>query len=54
MPGKDVIQMSLRELKRLKVVQKVLDKAIKQINAAELLRISDSANSGLNRPLIPL
>ncbi|MGR3309485.1 MAG: ISNCY family transposase [Candidatus Brocadiales bacterium] len=41
MAGKDIIVLSVRELKRLKIVQKVIDKEITQMEAAELLDLCD-------------
>jgi hypothetical protein len=40
MAGKDVIMFSQKELKRLHIIQKVIDKVIKQTDAAELLSLS--------------
>lgn len=39
MEGKDIITMSQRELKRLHIIRKVLDKELKQIDAAKILRL---------------
>lgn len=39
MAGKDIITMSQKELKRLHIIHKVLDKRIRQIDAAGLLRL---------------
>lgn len=41
MSRKDIIMLSQRELKRLHVIQKVLDGVIKQVEAAEMLALSD-------------
>jgi transposase len=41
MARKDIIMLSQRELKKLHVIRKVLDGVIKQIEAAEMLSISD-------------
>lgn len=41
MAGKDIIMLSQRELKKLHVVRKVLEGVVKQIEAAEMLSISD-------------
>lgn len=41
MAGKDIIMISQRELKRLHVIHKVLDVALKQAEAAEILSLSD-------------
>lgn len=41
MARKDIIMLSQRELKRLHVIQKVLEGVIKQIEAAEMLGLSD-------------
>ena len=41
MSGKDIIVMSQRELKRLHVIHKVLEQKLKQVEAAEVLRLSD-------------
>jgi len=41
MGGKGIIGMSLRELQRSQIVQKVLDKEINQVVAAEILCLSD-------------
>jgi len=40
MAGKDIIMASQRELKRLHVVQKVLEGSLKQTEAAEMLSLS--------------
>ncbi len=40
MAGKDIIMASQRELKRLHVVQKVIEGALKQAEAAEMLSLS--------------
>jgi hypothetical protein len=40
MAGKDIIMLSRKELKRLHIIHKVLDKAIKQVEAAKLLSLS--------------
>ena len=39
MAGKDIITMSQKELKRLHIIHKVLDKRLKQIDAAKLLEL---------------
>ena len=41
MAGKDIIMMSQRELRRLHIIHKVLDGAIRQVDAADLLLLSD-------------
>ena len=41
MAGKDIITMSQRELRRLHIIHKVLDAAIRQVEAADLLLLSD-------------
>lgn len=41
MARKDIIMLSQRELKRLHVIQKVLDGVIRQLAAAEMLGVSD-------------
>ena len=41
MAGKDIIAMSQRELKRLHIIHKVLDRKLKQINAAVVLGLVD-------------
>ncbi len=41
MPGREIIRMSIRELKRLKLVQEAIGKHITQKMAAELLGISE-------------
>jgi transposase len=41
MAGKDIIMLHQRELKRLHVIHKVLDEALKQTEAAEILSLSD-------------
>lgn len=41
MAGKDIIMMSERELKRLHIIQKVLDKELKQVEAVEILNLTD-------------
>ena len=38
---KDIIEMSQKELRRLHVIHKVLDNRLKQVEAADLLRLSD-------------
>ena len=40
MAGKDIIMLHQRELKRLHVIHKVLDEALKQVEAAEILSLS--------------
>ena len=39
MAGKDIITVSQKELKRLHVIQKVIEKSVKQIEAVELLSL---------------
>ncbi len=39
MTGKDIIMVGQRELKRLHVIQKVLERVIKQVEAAEMLSL---------------
>lgn len=41
MAGKDMIMLHQRELKRLHVIHKVLDETLKQVEAAEILSLSD-------------
>jgi hypothetical protein len=41
MAGKDIIEMSMRELKRLKVIQEVIDRQITQKIAAEMVGLSE-------------
>lgn len=41
MAGKDIIRMSVKELRRLPIIEKVLRKHLKQKEAAELLGLSD-------------
>jgi hypothetical protein len=41
MAGKDIITMSQKELKKLHIIRKVLDKALKQIEATELLGLCE-------------
>ena len=41
MSRKDIIMLSQRELKRIHVIQKVLDGVIRQVEAAEMLALSD-------------
>ncbi len=41
MAGKDIIMVSQRELKRLHVIQKVLDEELSQVEAAEILLLSN-------------
>ncbi|MBI4691250.1 MAG: hypothetical protein HY754_13455 [Nitrospirae bacterium] len=41
MAGKDIIMLHQRELKRLHVIHRVLDEALKQVEAAEILELSD-------------
>ncbi|KJU83964.1 transposase [Candidatus Magnetobacterium bavaricum] len=41
MPDKDVIMIRQKELKRLHVIQKVEDRELTQVEAAEILSISD-------------
>ncbi len=41
MRDKDIIKMNIKELKRLQVINKVLEKQIKQVEAAELLNLTD-------------
>ena len=40
MAGKDIIMLSQKELKRLHIIQKVVDEVIKQVEAAEILFLS--------------
>jgi transposase len=40
MAGKDIVMLSRKEIKRLHVIKKVLDKTIKQVEAAEILLVS--------------
>ena len=37
----DIIKMSRRELKRLKVIHQVLEENLKQVRAAEILHLTD-------------
>ena len=41
MAGKDIIMVSERELRRLHIIQKVLDKELKQVEAVEILNLTD-------------
>ena len=41
MAGKDIITMSQRELKRLSIIEKAIEKAIKQREAADIIGLSD-------------
>ncbi|MBI5234505.1 MAG: hypothetical protein HY880_09135, partial [Deltaproteobacteria bacterium] len=41
MAGKDIIRMSREELRRLHVIQKVLDKELTQVKAGEFLGLTD-------------
>src|SRR3990172_8156371 len=41
MARKDIIMMSEMELKRSHIIQKVLDKELKQVEAVEILNLSD-------------
>ncbi len=41
MARKDIIMLSQRELKKLHVIRKVLEGVVKQIEAAEMLLLSD-------------
>ncbi|PKL46672.1 MAG: hypothetical protein CVV37_08460 [Nitrospira bacterium HGW-Nitrospira-1] len=41
MEGHDIIVLKQRELKRLHVIHKALDEALKQAEAAEMLSLSD-------------
>src|SRR3989339_1352727 len=41
MSGKDIIMISERELRRLHIIQKVLDKELKQVEAVEILNLTD-------------
>ncbi len=41
MAGKDIIMASQRELKRLHIAQKVIEGAVRQAEAAEMLLLSD-------------
>jgi len=41
MAGKDIIMISERELRRLHIIQKVLDKELKQVEAVEILNLTD-------------
>jgi len=40
MAGKDIIMLSQKELKRLHIIQRVVDRVIKQVDAAEILLLS--------------
>jgi hypothetical protein len=40
MAGRDIIMLSQKELKRIHIIQKVVDRVIKQVNAAEILLLS--------------
>lgn len=37
----DIIRMSSREVKRFKIIQKVLEKQLRQVKAGELLGLSE-------------
>ena len=41
MAGKDIFEMSQRELKRLHIIHNVLERELKQAEAAEVLSLSD-------------
>src|SRR4030067_3733818 len=41
MAGEDIIMVSQRELKRLHIIQKVLDKRLREVEAGEILLLSD-------------
>jgi len=41
MAGKDIIMMSQRELRRLQIIHKALDKKLKQVGAADILGLSN-------------
>ncbi len=41
MARKDIIMLSQRELKKLHMIKKVLEGVVKQIEAAEMLSLSD-------------
>ncbi len=41
MAGKDIVQMSQRELRRLHIIHKAIEGLLKQTKAAELLSLSD-------------
>ena len=41
MPERDIIKMSIRELKRLKLVQEAIAKQVTQKTAAELMELSE-------------
>ena len=41
MARKDIIMMSERELKRSHIIQKVLDKELKQVEAVDILNLTD-------------
>ena len=41
MVGKDIIRMSLKELKRLKVIQEAIDRHITQKEAASMIGLSE-------------
>jgi len=49
MAGKDIITMSQKELKRLHIIHKVIDKRLKQIDAAKLLELCTKQISRLVR-----
>ena len=39
--GEDILAMSQKEIKRLHVIQKVVEKSLKQVEAAKILSLSD-------------
>ena len=41
MAGGDIIMVSQRELKRLHIIHKALDKKLKQLEAADILGLTD-------------
>jgi len=41
MAGKEIIMLTQKELRRLHVIHKILDRRLKQVDAGEILSLSD-------------
>ena len=54
MAGEDVIMVSQRELKRLHIIQKVLNEKLSQVEAGEILLLSDRQIRRIVSKIIPL
>ncbi len=52
MPGKDIIRMSVKELQRVSIINKVADKELTQVKAAEVLGLSTRQVRRLSKRVI--